>query len=138
MKKLPLLFAMLLSLSITQSCTEKQTYESSDTATAEVAATAEKLPDTTNDARAKEYEAYIGTYKMEKASFEEVAITRENKQLFAQATGERKVEIYPEAKDKFAVPAFNASILFNKDEAGTVTGITVFLEGNELAGKKIQ
>jgi erythromycin esterase-like protein len=137
MKKMPALLSILLSMSLTQACTEKQSYESSDTATTEVSASDEKLSDATND-MAKEYEAYVGTYKMEKASFQEVVITKENSQLYAQASGEKKVEIYPETKDKFAVPAFNASILFKKDDAEKVTGITVFLEGNELAGIKMQ
>ncbi len=138
MKKLPLLLIMLLGLNTIQSCTEKQSYETTDTAEAEVSTSTEKVSDSTSDAKAKAYEAYVGTYKMEKASFQEVVITRENSQLYAQATEEKKVEIYPESNDKFAVPAFNASVLFNRDQAGTVTGITVFLEGNELPGKKIQ
>ena len=136
MKKLPVFLFTLFALNVTQSCIEKQSYETSNTVEAEVSTSTEKVQDSIIDAKTNEYEAYVGTYKMEKASFQEVVITRENSQLYAQATGQKKVEIYPESNDKFAVPAFNSGILFKKNDSGAVTGITVFLEGNELTGTK--
>jgi hypothetical protein len=73
---------------------------------------------------------------MQGASFEEVAITQENGKLFAQAKGERKVEIYPEKENSFDVPAFNAKITFTGEADSAFSDVTVWLEGNELKGKK--
>jgi hypothetical protein len=112
-------------------CTEKQTYESADTQTAaaEVSTKSEPAP-------ATNYARYVGVYKMQGASFEEVAVTQENGKLFAQAKGEQKVEIYPEKDNTFNVPAFNAKATFTDPSEESYYGITILLDGNELKGKK--
>ncbi len=114
------------------SCTEKQVYESSTTqpaAKADVSAKSDAAP-------AKDYSKYAGVYKMQGASFDEVAITAEEGKLYAQATGERKVEIYPEKENTFNVPAFNAKITFTDEGSEAFSGITVWLNGGELKGRK--
>jgi hypothetical protein len=63
-------------------------------------------------------------------------ISSENEKLYAQATGERKVEIFPEKEHTFSIPAFNAKITFNQATDSTFSDITVLLEGNELKGTK--
>jgi hypothetical protein len=122
-------FAILL-FAFALGCTEKQTYESADKQTAaEVYAGPEAAP-------ATDYARYVGVYKMQGASFEEVAVTEENGKLFAQAKGERKVEIYPEKENTFNVPAFNAKATFTDLSDGNFSGITVLIDGGELKGKK--
>jgi hypothetical protein len=128
MKKQLLPILLIIALG----CSEKQIYESSASqtaATAEVPTQAEATPTV-------HYDKYVGVYKMQGASFEEVAITQENGKLFAQAKGERKVEIYPEKDNSFNVPAFNAKITFNDQSDNAFSGISVWLDGNELIGKK--
>jgi len=54
------------------------------------------------------YDAYIGQYEF---SPEFIAmITKENKSLFIQATGQPKFEIFPESETKFFIKAFDAQI----------------------------
>ena len=119
-------------LVITLGCSEKQVYESSISQTA---ATAE-VPTQSAATPAANYDKYVGVYKMQGASFEEVAITQENGKLFAQAKGERKVEIYPEKENSFNVPAFNAKITFTGEADSVFSDIAVLLDGTELKGKK--
>jgi hypothetical protein len=119
-------------LVITLGCSEKQVYESSASQTA----TAAEVPAKAAATPAVNYDKYVGVYKMQGASFEEVAITQENGKLFAQAKGERKVEIYPEKENSFDVPAFNAKITFTGEPDSAFSDITVWLEGSELKGSK--
>jgi outer membrane lipoprotein-sorting protein len=120
----------ILLLVFSLGCTEKQTYESADTQTAAADVSKSEAAPTTD------YAKYVGVYKMQGASFEEVAITQENGKLYAQAKGERKVEIYPEKENIFNVPAFNAKIAFTDPSEDGFSGITVLLDGSELKGKK--
>jgi outer membrane lipoprotein-sorting protein len=121
----------ILLLVLALGCTEKQVYESSasEATTTDVSAKPTEAP-------AVSYDKYIGVYKMQGASFDEVAITQEGGKLFAQATGERKVEIYPEKENTFNVPAFNAKITFNEPSGDAFSGISVWLDGAELKGIK--
>lgn len=129
----------VLLLLFTLGCSEKQVYESSDTHTpTESSVSSDTLPEKNQaQAPASAYKNYAGVYKMQGASFDEVAISEENGKLFAQASGEQKVEIYPDTAHTFNVPAFNAKIVFAPDTGSTFSGITVWLEGNGLKGKKI-
>jgi serine-type D-Ala-D-Ala carboxypeptidase/endopeptidase len=84
------------------------------------------------------YERFIGVYKMKAASFDEVVITQENGKLYAQASGEQHVEIYPESDNTFLAPTFNAKITF-KNQSGTIVArITILLGGAMLEGEKIK
>lgn len=124
---------LILSLTLfTFNCSEKQLYESSNTQTAAVA----EAPTQSAVTPGVNYEKYVGVYKMQDASFEEVAVTQENGKLFVQATGERKVEVYAEKENTFDVPAFNAKITFTQQADSAFKGITVLLDGNELQGLK--
>jgi hypothetical protein len=119
----------IIFLVIFAGCSEKQLYESSGIVTAtQVTSQMAGVP--------QDYKPFVGVYKMQGASFDEVAITQENGKLFAQATGEQKVEIYPEKENTFNVPAFNAKITFTNQSDEGFSGITVLLDGTMLEGKR--
>jgi hypothetical protein len=122
--KLPFLLLVLFTLG----CSEKQVYESQTMA-------ASAAPAATT-ASAGVYEKYAGTYQMQQASFDQVAVTLEDGKLFAQASGEKKVEILPEKDHTFSVPAFNAKITFIQAADSAFSEITVLLEGNKLKGTR--
>jgi hypothetical protein len=122
--KLPFMLLVLLTLG----CSEKQIYESQT-----VAALAAQVVTTVSDGV---YEKYVGTYQMQQASFNEVAVSSENGKLFAQASGEKKVEIFPEEEHTFSIPAFNAKITFIQAADSAFSEITVLLEGNKLKGTR--
>lgn len=119
-------YAGLLSLTIAAGCSEKQIYESEEiNASAATVAIPISSP---------QYQKYTGTYQMQQASFAEVVITSENGKLYAQATDEKKVEIFPEKGHTFSVPAFKATLSFIQADDSTFSGISILLEGNMLKG----
>lgn len=53
----------------------------------------------------------------------DIIITKDGDQMYAQLTGQQKVEIFPEAEDKFFYRAVEAKITFERNENGEVTGL---------------
>ena len=79
-------------------------------------------------------ETYVGTYEIS-PSFS-IAITREGPQLFAQATGQSKFELYAKTEKEF-FPDFNAQIIFNnKGKNGVVKSLTLLQSGKKYNFKK--
>jgi len=62
---------------------------------------------------------YAGTYEL-KPGFDMV-VTLEGDKLFSQATGQGKVQIFPETETKFFLKVVDAQIEFLKDDKGAVT-----------------
>ncbi|MGE6784976.1 serine hydrolase [Ensifer adhaerens] len=67
------------------------------------------------------YDAYVGTYRL--APDFELTIFRDGDSLFAQATGQERLEIVPEAEHRFFTKLVDAQISFtlNGDRAGSLT-----------------
>ena len=67
------------------------------------------------------YDAYAGDYELSPAF--SIAVTREGDQLFAQATGQPKFEIFPESETRFFLKVVDAQIEFVRGPDGKVTGL---------------
>jgi D-alanyl-D-alanine-carboxypeptidase/D-alanyl-D-alanine-endopeptidase len=80
-------------------------------------------------------EQYVGLYEIQPEF--KIAITKEGKQLFAQATGQDRFEIYPENDTVFYLTIVEAKIAFHL-EKGTVASLTLFQGGQEMLGKKTE
>lgn len=78
---------------------------------------------------------YVGVYELS-PDFK-ISVTREGNQLFAQATGQDRFEIYPETNTLFFLTVVEAKISFQLKEGG-VEGLTLFLGGQKMPGKKIE
>ena len=72
----------------------------------------------------KLYDAYVGQYEF--APNFTITISREGDGLYAQATGQGKFEVFPEAKTKFFYKVVDAHIVFNLSEAGVVESLTLY------------
>ncbi len=72
-------------------------------------------------------ERYVGRYQAE--GILTLDITREGNRLFAQATGQPKVEIFAEAEDKFFLRVVDAQLTFQQDAAGRITSLE-FVQGD--------
>lgn len=81
-------------------------------------------------------ESYEGTYEL--APTFSIEITREDNQLFAQATGQPKFPVFPSAEDTFFLKVVEANVVFNKDDDGKVTSLTLNQNGQSLKGKKVK
>ena len=78
--------------------------------------------------------SYTGTYQL-RPGFD-IAITIENGQLSAQATGQPKFPIFAESETKFFLKVVAAQIAFVKDSSGKVTHLVLYQGGAEMKGER--
>jgi CubicO group peptidase (beta-lactamase class C family) len=84
---------------------------------------------------AEQLTAYAGVYELA-PTFKITVSTREGR-LFAQATDQQEFEIFREKEDLFFLKVVEAKIQFNRDTSGKVESMTLFQNGQEVPGKKI-
>jgi hypothetical protein len=77
---------------------------------------------------------YVGNYEL--APNFVLAVTLENGQLMSQATGQAKVPVYAETETKFFLKVVEASIEFQKDASGAVTGLVLQQSGMTVPAPK--
>lgn len=80
--------------------------------------------------------AYQGTYQLNPTFM--IEITSEGSQLFAQATGQPKFELFPISETEFALKAVVAQVDFIKDDQGTVTHLILHQANMEQKADKIK
>jgi serine-type D-Ala-D-Ala carboxypeptidase/endopeptidase len=81
-------------------------------------------------------ETYVGIYQLNPGF--NLVITREGKQLFAQATGQEKFELFAKNSKEFFTD-FKAELIFNsKGKNGTVRSLTNIQNGKKYYFKKIK
>ncbi len=80
-------------------------------------------------------QGYVGTYQLT-PDFN-IVITRVGGQLFGQATGQGKFELYAETPRKFYLTVVPAEITFQID-GEKVESLTLFQNGQQLVGKRIE
>ena len=79
--------------------------------------------------------AYEGKYELQPGFVLE--ITTQGSQLFAQATGQPKAEVFAESETKFFLKVVAAEITFNKKN-GKVTSLTLNQGGQQMEAAKIE
>ena len=79
---------------------------------------------------------YVGVYEI--APTFSITVTYENDGLSIQATGQPKVNIYPESETKFYLKVVNAQIEFMRNAANQVEKLILFQNGAQMEGKKVQ
>jgi hypothetical protein len=80
------------------------------------------------------YDSYAGEYDYGAAGT--LTVTREGDRLFAQMTGQPKLEIYPSSETEFFWKAVDARITFVKDEAGKVVKAVHRQGGGTIEARK--
>lgn len=85
---------------------------------------------------AKILEAYVGQYEL--APDFVITITKEGDQLYAQATGQSRLELFAESETKFFLTAVEAQISFVKDEKGQVTELILHQNGRNMPARRIK
>jgi D-alanyl-D-alanine-carboxypeptidase/D-alanyl-D-alanine-endopeptidase len=76
---------------------------------------------------------YAGTYKLADKFL--LKVFRMNDGLFAQATGQGPIPIFPSAPNEFFAKAVRASISFTRDPNGAVNGLVLHQNGDRAAPK---
>lgn len=85
---------------------------------------------------ARVYEAYVGEYEI--APNFTIAITKDGNKLMAQATGQPKLDLFPESQTKFFVKEASIQIEFVVDGSGKATSLVIYQAGQRTAAKKIK
>jgi len=67
-----------------------------------------------------------------------LAITREGNHLFAQATGQSKVELFPEGDHEYFLKAVDAEITFVTDSSGRATELILHQNDADPHAKRVQ
>jgi len=80
-------------------------------------------------------ESYVGTYELFQGF--NIEVTRSGKQLFAQATNQPKVEIFPKTSTEFYYKVVVASMTFNVN-GEKVESLTLHQNGQNVPGKRIK
>lgn len=70
-----------------------------------------------------ELEKFVGEYQL--APTFTIMITRKDTQLFGQATGQDKFQIFPKSELEFFLKVVDASLIFEQGEDGEITGLTL-------------
>ena len=81
----------------------------------------------------KLFDSYVGRYELAPTFI--ITVTREANQLFVQATGQPKFEIFPEGEKEYFLKVVDAQITFETDTQGKVTGLTLHQNGMNKFGK---
>jgi CubicO group peptidase (beta-lactamase class C family) len=80
------------------------------------------------------YDAYAGEYDLLPGLT--LTISREGDKIFAQVTGQAKLEIFPEAETKFFWKVVDAQLDFVRGDGGKVTGLVLHQGGQNIEGKR--
>lgn len=81
-------------------------------------------------------EPFVGEYQL--APGFNIAITREGAQLFCQATGQERFELFAATPTRFFLKVVEADIEFYPDANGAVPKMTLFQGGQEMPGERIK
>lgn len=79
--------------------------------------------------------SYEGTYAL--SLLFAITITVEDGKLMAQATGQDKVQIFPESDTKFFYKVVNAQITFEKNKDKKVTKLVLHQNGKDMPGIRV-
>jgi len=79
-------------------------------------------------------ETYVGNYQL--AVDFVLTITVEDGTIWAQATGQPNVQIYPESETEFFYKVVDAQITFEVDDSGNVTGLVLHQGGADMPAPK--
>jgi serine-type D-Ala-D-Ala carboxypeptidase/endopeptidase len=84
----------------------------------------------------KLFDGYVGQYQLAPNFI--LTITREGDRLFAQATGQPKIQIFPESAREFFYKVVDAQITFETDSNGRATSLILHQNGANMPAKRIE
>jgi serine-type D-Ala-D-Ala carboxypeptidase/endopeptidase len=81
-------------------------------------------------------EAYVGRYELTPDLI--ITISRDGDRLYAEVTGQSKIEIFAEAETEFFITIVDAQVSFVKDEKGQVTHLVLHRNGHNTKANRIK
>lgn len=82
------------------------------------------------------FDAYVGDYELTPTFV--LSISKEGDKLFAQRVGQSKMDVEAVSETQFSIPQVKASLTFERDATGKVTGLVLTQGTRTLQGKKIK
>jgi hypothetical protein len=79
---------------------------------------------------------YVGVYEL--APNFQLAVTKEGNSLFAQATGQGKVQLYPESETEFFLKVTDAQVTFVRNPDGKVDQLVLHQGGANIPGRRVK
>jgi CubicO group peptidase (beta-lactamase class C family) len=79
---------------------------------------------------------FLGEYEL--APGFSITVTREGAQLFCQATGQQRFEVFAETPTRFFLKMVDAAVEFYPDDKGAVAKMVLFQSGREMEGKRVK
>ena len=83
----------------------------------------------------KLFDDYVGVYELTPAF--KLTISREGSKLFGQATGQGRMELFPESPTDYFLKEVDAQVTFQKDEKGQVKQLILHQGGADQPAKKV-
>lgn len=80
-------------------------------------------------------EVYVGQYELAPNFI--LSVTREHHQLYVQATGQSKLELFAETETQFFLTAVDAQITFMRDSQNQITHLVLQQAGQEMTAQKL-
>ena len=84
----------------------------------------------------KVFDGYVGRYQLAPTFI--LTVTREGDQLFAQATGQPKFQIFPDSATEYFLKVVDAQITFLTDEKGRASSLVLHQNGRDLPAKRME
>lgn len=81
-------------------------------------------------------EEYVGKYAV--APNFVLDVTREEEQMYVQATGQPRLEIFPSAVDRFYLEAVDAQLTFHRGQEGDIESVTLHQAGRDMPAPRIE
>lgn len=78
---------------------------------------------------------YVGVYELQPGF--QLTVTREGSQLFAQATGQGRAEVFAESETRFFFKVVDAAIVFTPGAEGKATALTLHQGGRAMEAKRV-
>ena len=84
----------------------------------------------------KLFDGYVGRYQLAPNFI--LAVTREGNQLFLQATGQPKIEVFPEGPKDYFLKVVDAQVTFETDSTGKATSLVLHQNGANQPAKRVE
>jgi CubicO group peptidase (beta-lactamase class C family) len=84
----------------------------------------------------KLFDGYVGRYEI-MPNFS-ITVTRDGGQLFVQATGQPKFEVFPESERDYFLKVVDAQITFETDSEGGATALVLHQNGADQRAKRVE
>jgi len=78
---------------------------------------------------------YVGTYEVQEMGLQ-LAVTREGMTLWAQPTGQSRLQLWPTSETEFYLKEAPVKITFELDDSGNATGLVIDQSGQQVRAAK--